>query len=292
MKGKKVFLFLCLFLGFILIVLGVWTEGVEHSAHRSPVYPFYELEGLLKKEEGELSREEYALLSQQTGLEMSGISSLWQQGRQKELLLLQERLYAPVEITCRANTIVSREERITSDLQGLTFLQAFPTVEPGDILISFNCHVLGWRSGHAAMVVDCEKGLSLEARVLGTDTALISLESWLRNPSVTVLRVKGLTGEQRAQVADYAVEQLVGIPYHLLASKKLYEEEDRILMARKMPQEDALCAVLPEGTHCAHLVWSAFRKFGIDLDGDGGWIVTPHDIYESELLEIVQQYGM
>ena len=47
-----------------------------------------------------------------------------------------------------------------------------------------------------------------------------------------------------------------------------------------------------EGTQCAHLVWLAYRHFGYDLDSDGGYIVTPYDIYSSEFLELVQIYGI
>ncbi len=46
------------------------------------------------------------------------------------------------------------------------------------------------------------------------------------------------------------------------------------------------------GTQCAHLIWCAFREFGYNLDGDGGLIVTPKDLYESPLLEVIQVYGM
>ncbi len=300
MKGKKVFLFFCIVIGLLLVVAGIWTETVEQHAHKSPKHPPCELEGILAKEEQELSGAEYALLQQQTGLSEAGIRSLWQQGRQQELLVLQERLYAPIEVRCSANTVISREERIISGQEGLTFSQAFPTVEPGDILISFNCHVLGWRSGHAALVVDCERGLSLEARVLGTDTAFIPLESWLRNPSVAVLRVKGLKQEQRQAVAEYAAGQLVGIPYSLLSGKGGILQEETVYAAKKQERniaegrvtDEKQGDVLLQGTHCAHLVWTAFSSFGIDLDGDGGLIVTPRDLYESEWVEIVQQYGM
>jgi len=47
----------------------------------------------------------------------------------------------------------------------------------------------------------------------------------------------------------------------------------------------------PNRTHCAHLVWRAFKQFGIDLDSNGGKIVKPQDIANSPHLEVVQIYG-
>ena len=51
-------------------------------------------------------------------------------------------------------------------------------------------------------------------------------------------------------------------------------------------------AEIAEKTHCAHLVWYAYRSYGYDLDGDGGRIVTPKDLSKSSLLEPVQVVGV
>ena len=45
-------------------------------------------------------------------------------------------------------------------------------------------------------------------------------------------------------------------------------------------------------TQCSHLVWYPYFHFGYDLDSDGSWLVTPKDIANSDLLEIVQVYGV
>jgi uncharacterized protein YycO len=44
-------------------------------------------------------------------------------------------------------------------------------------------------------------------------------------------------------------------------------------------------------THCSDIVWKVFQSIGIDLDSDGGKIVTPHDISQSPYLYEVQSYG-
>ena len=83
------------------------------------------------------------------------------------------------------------------------------------------------------------------------------------------MRLKGITGEQQAQIAEYALEEFVDVPYSLFAFT------------------DSSAS-----TQCAHLVWAVYRHFGYDLDSDGGAVVTPGDIFRSDLLEAVQVYGL
>jgi hypothetical protein len=40
------------------------------------------------------------------------------------------------------------------------------------------------------------------------------------------------------------------------------------------------------------LVWYAYQRFGYDLDSDGGFLVTPKDISDSEELIIIQKFGI
>lgn len=273
----------------VAFLLLLWGTAAEKQTRYTPVYEMVDIEEYLHKEE--LSQEEYILLFRQTGLARVAVDELRAKGRQEELLTLQEKFFKQVPIECRANTIISREERIVGNsiaedsvtISAERTLEStrdryadIPHVENGDILITFNCHVLGWRNGHAAIVVDAEKGLTLEARVLGTDSEVISMEHWKQYPSFVILRLKSVEQAQRAKIAEYAKTQMTGMPYRLTAGwgDWMYPE------------------ALTRGTQCAHLVWSAYHAFGYDLDSDGGMIVTPHDLYESDLLEFVQVYGM
>jgi len=45
-------------------------------------------------------------------------------------------------------------------------------------------------------------------------------------------------------------------------------------------------------TQCAHLVWYVYNQFGMEIDSDGGWLVTPCDIANSPIFEVVQVYGV
>ena len=47
-----------------------------------------------------------------------------------------------------------------------------------------------------------------------------------------------------------------------------------------------------KSTQCSHLVWYPFKQFGYDIDSDGSWLVTPKDIANSDLFEVVQIYGV
>lgn len=257
-------------LGITAVVFFVctWCATAEKQAHISPSYSKVDITSLLQQEQ--LAGTDYELLFLQTGLSKSVIDFLRQRGRGGEILDIQNYFFQEPVIVCSANTIISREERSTQ--------VCIPYVEEGDILITFNSHVLGWRNGHAAIVVDGATRSTLEARVLGMDSKVMSMEHWEKYPSFAVLRLKDATKEERSRIAEYAEKNLAGIPYHLTAGwGDAYTEAGE-------------CKV--EGTHCSHLVWWAYKCCGYDLDSDGGLVVTPRDIFGSQLLEVVQVHGM
>lgn len=266
-------------------ILYFWICVAEAEVHYTPDYPEEDIIPYLEKEA--LTEEEYHILYRQTGLSRIAVDTLQKENRienevenrkqnriEEIMLALQKRFFAEVEIDCECDSLIFREVLKTQDTElqlSDTNTAIMPVLENGDILITFNTHFLGWRNGHAAIVVDAEKGLTLEALTLGRDSAVLSLKSWAARPSFAVLRLAEASKEQRAEIAAYAEEALVQLPYHLTAGIGGGEIS---------------------GTQCAHLVWCAYQKFGYDLDSDGGWIVTPKDLYESPLLEVIQLYGM
>lgn len=273
----------------VAFLLFLWGTVAENQARHTPNYDMVNIEEYLYKKV--LSEEDYIVLFRQTGLARAAVDFLRAEGREEELLTLQEKFFAEVPIECKENTMISKEERIAGNsiIEDSVTISAkralepeqdryadIPYVENGDILITFNSHVFGWRNGHAAIVVDAEKRLILEARVLGSDSTVTSMEHWERYPSFVVLRLQNADCEKRTEIADFARTQLVDMPYRLTAGwgEWMYPE------------------TLTRGTHCAHLVWQTYKQFGYNLDSDGGMIVTPHDIYESSLLEVIQVYGM
>ena len=179
---------------------------------------------------------------------------------------------------CSHSNLFTRSERLTNFRSLVYDVDFLPTVQDGDILITFNGHVFGWRSGHAAIVVDAEERLTLEAIMPGCDSGICGLESWEEYPGFALLRLKGASAQERRQIAAYAREHLTGLPYSLTAFT-----ESGGAGAGTMPLS---------GTQCAHLVWYAYHQFGYDLDSNGGFVVTPEDLYRSSLLELVQIYGL
>lgn len=277
--GKRIKLKILLGMGILGILLYLWTTGAEKKAHYTPDYPMENLEQYLEKEE--LSKEEYMLLLRQTGLGKAAVDELRKRGETEKIQELQQDFFGRVEICCEPNTIISREELL--DCMPQENAAEIPVVEEGDILITFNCHVLGWRVGHAGIVVDAKDRLTLEARVLGSDSAVLSLEHWRSYPSFAVLRLRGVSREERQEIAEYAKTHLADVPYRLTAG---------IVSSTKAQSTNPDMEEGVLGTQCAHLVWYAYQQYGYDLDSDGGSIVTPKDLFDSPLLEVVQVYGM
>jgi len=138
-------------------------------------------------------------------------------------------------------------------------------------------HVFGWRNGHAAIIVNAAQGETLESVVLGTNSLVQTTDKWKNYPDFMIFRIKGSSEEFMNEIAQSALINLNNIPYDFtvgILSPK-YEKTGEI-----------------SGTQCSHLVWEAFKLFGYDLDSDSGMIVTPKDIANSPLLEVVQVYGV
>ncbi len=167
---------------------------------------------------------------------------------------------------------IIKEEYLENDRGRRSVLQNFTDIETGDILVTDSTYCLCFRHGHAALVIDAGRGITLEAFGIGTKSEYSSLAEWKSYPHVMVLRLDA-PEEVRNKVAEYAVEKLVGIPYML--SPGVIDDKD---MNREY-----------WGTQCAHLVWAAFDAYGYDVDGDGGWLVTPEDFTVSGLLQQVPQ---
>lgn len=271
MQGKLTRKFRKIISGFIsgLILTGVlalWTISAGRRCRFTPSYEQVDLHPYLEKEE--LTQEEYEMLFHQTGLSQSAVDVLYEENRQEVILFVQQRFFEEPVMEYECNFPIFRENIRYRNPEACNG-NFCPEAEDGDILITFSSRFFGWRNGHAAIVADVEDGLTVEALTLGSDSDILSLDGWSERPTFALLRLKDVPAQTRAEIADYARENLTGVPYRLSAG-----------------MWDA------PGTQCAHLVWSAYSRFGYDLDSDGGRIVTPKDLYESPLLEIVQIYGM
>ena len=254
-------------------------------AHRpgtffTPDYAQEDLSTLLAQDS--LSDSDYQTLFLQTGLGRSAVDRLLSAGEAGRAAIrqIQATFFADYTITCDPLLGWFTREDHLKDASGQTvYAPELVDLQPGDILITLSTHSLGWRHGHAGLVVETEDGLAaLECVVLGTNSRVVSLDHWRNYSNVAVLRVKGLDAEGRKEAADYAMEHLLDIPYHLSAG----------FLGPKAPDPDSFYF----GLQCSYLVWYAWNAMGYDLDSDGGRLASSYDLLHSDLLEVVQLYGM
>jgi hypothetical protein len=92
-----------------------------------------------------------------------------------------------------------------------------------------------------------------------------------------MLKLKDADEEKLNDIASFSKKYMHDIPYVLTIG----------LLSKKNPETEKI-----NGTQCSHLVWYPFKNFGYDIDSDGSWLVTPKDITNSDLFEVVQIYGV
>lgn len=261
-----------------LTVLGMHFSGVyiNHHIRYYPDYQKIDLYPILEK--NELSQEDYKTLFYQTGLGPIAIDELRAKDNYSHEMILsfQEDFFADTPYIPFRDGFVTAAYNVDEEGNRVNAFDLAP-YHNGYVFLTNASHTLGWRHGHTAIITDEISGESIEALTLGEDSTLSSVSSWRRRPTFIMLRLKDVPQETLDDIASYAKENLVGIPYHLTVG----------LFSPKNPPIDEL-----SGTHCSHLVWYPFMQFGYDIDSDGGWLVSPHDIMHSELFEVVQIYGL
>lgn len=254
----------------IYLILSMYASSLFYIESFAHIYPKAErksLEFISHKQPDMLTKSEFELIFEQTGLGKAAVMKLTDLNR---LEYYQNCYYSETEYIRIANSAVSSEEYVENPTVTLDF------IEKGDILITHSSSVFSWRNGHAAIVIDAKEGKTLEAVVIGQNTCIQNIEKWRHYPNFLVLRLKDADSRTRSAIADTAAELLCDKPYRLLTG----------VFSKKYPDRENIA-----GTQCAHLVWLACAYHGYDIDSDGGLIVTPKDISESDLLETVQSFG-
>lgn len=262
---RIIFGIVCTFLG-----LNLWRLHADRHVYEVPDYPKEDLHDILIKKE--FSEEDYQFLFRQTGLSKAALETMLTQEGQEKIYRIQERFFMEPKISCEKNSFISWEEWVNEEESRIVFAD----LEDGDILITPCSHTYGWRNGHAAIVVDAEKGETLESVVLGRQSSIQSLEKWSYYPCVMVFRLKDVSKGKRKEIAQKAEEELLGVDYGITVG----------LFSPKHMEEGKV-----KKTNCSHLVWEAYRFYGYNLDSNGGAVVTPEDIVKSGLLEPVQVVG-
>lgn len=274
-KGLKITaIVLASILAFILIVLACCEIATRVCDRWEPWRPNYErlteqeMIQILNKEE--LTQEDYATLYAQTGLTQIGIDRILnssQTNKIAKILDVQQNYFANYSVKDERFAPFTCWELLEDGLS------LFGNLEAGDIIVTDATHVLGWRYGHSAIVVD-DKNTIVEAFAPGsysdTNKAGAAFEEYA---TFMVLRPK-LDKQTREEVGQFVLDKLVGVKYAFTAG----------IFSAKNPSSLSK-------TQCAHLIWYAYKQFGLDLDSNGGKIVKPQDIANSEQVEVVQIFG-
>ncbi len=197
-------------------------------------------------------------------------------------------------ISCEKIGFITREERYRDESGGLQNIHEFTDIQNGDILISLSTHTLGWRHGHAAIVVDAERGITLEAALWGQPSSTMRLRHWSSYANSLHFRVRESVAEEALFACGIKRDETVTAATQLggLAAAFAEKYENEVMyglltgLGDKSPSPESISK-----TQCAHLVWYAYEHYGVDLDSDGGWLVTPKDIALSDQLAVIDEFG-
>jgi len=254
--------------------LMIASYTVEKTARVLPAYAREELTPVLEKEEW--TEEDYAFLFRQTGLNRPALDELKKNSADKaEYEKFQDAFFYE-------GTVVHDMAAITTPHDYMDGKVSFPIapLHDGDVIISSSCHTFGWRNGHAALIVDAKRGITFESFTPTTPSGYGTVEWFSTCSNFMVLRLKEEYRAQTdpAEIAKSAQEKLMHVPY-------------RLTVGIFFPKDQCKNGRTPTATHCAHIVWQAFKNFGYDVDSNGGAIVVPRDIARSPYFEVVQVNG-
>lgn len=263
-----------LFLAVCLVSVMNWFA--EGDAIWRPDYQKEDLPGVVSKDQ--LTADDYNLIFSQTGLGRDAADKIRKDktgiSRVASFEQYQDDFFAKNDYECRVYVFIVHDERFVDGDGRLKRSFQIEDLRKGDILITKSTHSFGWRHGHAAIVTDAVKGETIEALLLGNPAVLDTTSKWESYTSFIQLRLKDIDEADAGEIAEYAKKNVLGVPYGLLTGIPVKAPDDI------------------KKTQCAHLVWYPYERFGYDLDSDGSWLVTPYDIVNSSLLEVVQVYGV
>ena len=276
-KKKKLIIYITLLIFIIFAIIYVLEIIIEPESYVSPSYDKVDLNPILLKET--LVEEDYKVLFYQTGLGKIAIDELLKNTETgvSEILEFQYNFFADKNILCEKIGIITSQESFVDNKGNYKYGFNLAPYKNGYVLITKATHSLGWRHGHAGIVTDAQNGETLEAVILGQSSQYQNINKWKMYPSFIMLKLKDTSDETLNEISNFSKEYMYDEIYGLTIG----------LTSKKNPDPDKV-----RGTQCSHLVWYPFKQFGYDIDSDGSWLVTPKDIANSDLFEVVQIYGV
>ncbi len=268
-KGKRWLIALLVFVLFVTAALGVLQAGSvyteTHWTHYYPEYAQTDISALLNK--SQLSAQDYDKLYRQTGLTKVGIDDMRKtEGGKQRILQIQEAFFADYTVNSRLFAPFTYMDEVNRQSK-------LCDLKDGDIIVSATTRISWWRYGHAAIVVDGRGRKIAEAIGPGSKSELANADVFTVLANYIVLRPK-VSEEVKTQIAEEVKTEMLGIPYRFTAG----------LLNKKYTKK-------LKGTQCAHFVWYAYKKYGVELDSNGGKLVKPQDIALSDNVEVVQAFG-
>lgn len=255
-------------LSFLIITAIILEAGVfvkDRDEVWAPDYQKVDISSVISKET--LTKKDYDLIFSQTGLTRTGFDSLKAEGDTDKVLEIQERFFSEPDCVKDQFAPFTCYHEIDSPI---------PTtvLEDGDIICSPTTHFSFFELGHSAIVTNAEYGTVLNSTGYETKSCFEDVTTSTNRPAFIILRAKQ-TKEKREKIAKYAADNLTDLPYSISIG----------IIGKKNP--DKLTR-----TNCSHIIWYAFKKFGIEIDFNAGPFVFPRDIAKSDEFEVVQVFGI
>ncbi len=251
-----------LLLAFICIGMQIAFVKADKIKCWRPEYERTDIGAILDKPE--LTAFDYAELYRQTGLTKLGVDRTLKTYGKDRVLRIQDDFFTEHEVK---NDFFAPfvctdfiDEHIT-----------YAALENGDIIVTSSTHLSGWRMGHAGLVTEAATQSVLQASAIGSSSAIGSIRDFTDRVNFMIFSPVA-DEETKAQVVDYAVNNLTGIVYDPTAG--VFSKKNSLTK-----------------TQCAHLVWYAYNYFGMDLDSNGRLVVTPRDLANSPQMQLVQVFG-
>lgn len=264
-RGWAIILSVVIFVVTVLSFLQIGCVYADKSwTNFCPDYEQVDLLPILDKET--LTDADYEVLYRQTGLTKLGVDGLLESGETDRILNIQKFFFKKQEVHAVRFNPYTYFEEIDDSIP-------MANLEIGDIVVTANVRVSWLRYGHAALVVDPDEGIVLESISPGTTSTFNSVRDFSDDATFMILRPK-VDMETKVKMVEYATANLLDLPYRFTLG----------IFYKKFPETLRV-------SQCAHLVWYAYKKFGYDLDSNGGGIVKPPDMVRSEHVEVVQAYG-
>ena len=255
----------------------VWTPGYEMLSDK-------ELENLY---ETASTDEEFQILFEQTGLTKIGIERARKnKSGSNRIKEIRDSYFTPREVN---NGYYA--PFICTDFIDVCGVPIY--LERGDILITSSTHFAGFRIGHSGIVADPNsKEPVFQASQIGVQNGYSTVDECITcRINFMVVRIKPeVFGADSAE--DEAYLNAVGDAVNYITND--LKDAKYTPVAGIFTRKNAA-----KYTSCAHLIWYGFLHFddknggqrNIDLDPNGGLLVTPKDISRSPYVELVQTFG-